>query len=296
MASLKDFSSLPKEIQLKIFSFLPHKLLFSLKTLNKSYNELITNTGFQTNIIFNSMNDMKKDLQNTILNFIKISTESPLDTSYCYLSIRDNLENVIVLHSELIERTVEGIGKKMNIYLKCKAKILDNNSETIEYSSLKNNKEMQGLVSRIKNCQKVIVREKDVEEPTVDNIPGNPVLTLFSVDPLYSNTRNGPPLYTTSIMKNILLEKNKSLPILYGFLEAGMVLEYYCLDFPIIETFEFITSLNDNSKKMKRCIRLDPLQQMKSYHLNNVKLIEYNKKDIQALEDFIKQIFNYFNN
>jgi len=357
MANLENFNNLPGEIKLRILSFLPHQTLFSFKTLNKEYRDLITNTGFQTNKIFNSYQDFIQKFPEILIQFIKTASECPLDFAYSYLTLRGHPENVIVLRAELSpskkEHLIEGLNQNMRIYVRAKAV---NNNSSSSFTSQKTSKEInlsnifQGLrlletsqisdiyqtqltnpdfirlLRSIKVCQRLVVREKDENHPMadIDHIPGPEVIELFSTNLLFSQDPNVNNInnfinsngiidydainrrFTTSPMKTVLLDSEKAIPILHGYLESGLVLELHNILFPVIETFEYNTKskINDNDNNneknksyrfIKRTIRLQPLKQIESYDIINIKNLNSNanQKTISKLQNFVQNLFSY---
>lgn len=325
-----SFTKLPGELQLRIFSYLPSSSLFEMKRLSKRYNELIRTSGFQSNMILKQADlaEDNKNLESLLIDYIKLATECPLDYTYAYLCLRPYWDNAVIIHSKIQSHkdTIEGLNRRMNIYIKCKAVSPDihfegcqttiNNDDKKNSDDLYSNVEMKRLLNNIKLAKKLVVRIKEEdEEPnmelneygipmqtsnpiSVEHIPGPIVETLFEVQPLYNSSSNHSQSTTSSLLKTILLDPIKAYKILNGYLEAGLVLEFYYLNSPIIETYEYIENTSENNTKtykIKRCIRLDPLKQMDYFKLPNVENIELNKNVICSMAKYIKELFSYFN-
>lgn len=294
--NLEKFNSLPEELKLRILSFLPHQVLFSFRALNREYRDLITNTGFQTNQIFNSYQEFIDKFPEVLLNFIKTASECPLDYAYTYISLRGHPENIVVLRAELSplkrENRIEGLNPNMRIYVKAKAvhsseenqasditKIFQNlrlsSSNQGIYQTPLRNPDFIRLLKSIKVCQRLVVREKDEDHPMadIDHVPGPEVIELFSTSPLFSRDPNANNInnfinngmvdydglnrrYTSAPMKTVLLDANKGLPILHGYLTSGLVLELHNMLFPIIETYEYSNPNESPCPTIKRTIRL----------------------------------------
>lgn len=336
--NMEKFNSLPGELKLRILSYLPHNVLFSFKGLNREYRDLITNTGFQTNQIFNSYKDFINKIPEVLINFIKTAIECPLEYAYTYLSLRGHPENIIVLRAELSplknKDRNEDISTNLRIYVKAKAvrasevnqeanliKILENlrlsDSLLSIYQTPLKNPDFVRLIKSIKVCQRLVVREKDEIHPMadIDHVPGPEVIELFSTDPLYSRDPNANDIsnfinengivdydslnrrFTTVPMKTVLLNYEKGIPILHGYLASGLVLELHNMLFPIIETYEYITDEGkDNSNPLiKRTFRLQPLKQIDSFSIINVKDLNsnMNKATISKLQTFVQDLFRY---
>ncbi|KAL6621484.1 hypothetical protein LY90DRAFT_664158 [Neocallimastix californiae] len=265
MSIFEKFNSLPGEVKLRILSYLPHQTLFSFKTLNKEYRDLITNTGFQTNQIFNSYKDFIQKFPEVLNRFIKTAGECPLDFAYSYLTLRGHPENIIVLRAELSakrkEHLIEGINQNMRIYVRAKAvkssskipkevdisrifqglKLSESSPLLNIYQSQLSNPDFVRLIQSIKVCQRLVVREKDESHPMadIDHIPGPEVIELFAINPLFTRDPNTNNLnnyinsngsidydginrrFTTAPMKTVLLNSEKAIPILHGYLESG---------------------------------------------------------------------------
>ncbi|OUM66801.1 hypothetical protein PIROE2DRAFT_59149 [Piromyces sp. E2] len=334
---MEKFNNLPKELKLRILSFLPHQVLFSFKTLNREYRDLITNTGLQTNHIFNSYQDFIDKFPDVLFNFIKIAIDCPLDFAYTYLSLRGHPENIVVLRAELSplkkDNRIEGLNPNMRIYVKAKAAHSSeqnqniNITNTIQNLNLSNSNQMIyqiplknpdfiRLLKSIKICQKLVVREKDEIHPMadIDHIPGPEIIELFSTSPLFSRDPNANNInnfinngvidydslnrrYTSSPMKTILLNSNKGIPILHGYLASGLVLELYNMLFPIIETYEYNENKNyfSLSPSIKRTIRLQPIKQIESFSIINIKNLNSNMNSatISKLQSFVQELFCY---
>ncbi|ORX44639.1 hypothetical protein BCR36DRAFT_586012 [Piromyces finnis] len=328
--SMEKFNNLPKELKIRILSFLPHESLFSFKALNREYRDLITNTGFQTNLIFNSYQEFIDKFPDALLNFIKAASECPLGYTYSYLSLRGHPENIIVLRAELSQ--MEGINTNMRIYIKTKAAYISEQYQDVDLTNLNKNLELSNsyqmlkkillenpdfnrLLKNIKVCKKLVVREKDEIHPMadIDHIPGPEIIELFAVSPLFSRDININNInnfinnnvidyeslnshYTTAPMRTILLNVDKGLPILHGYLSSGLVLELHNMVFPIIETYEYCSSGKEHIKPtIKRTIRLQPLKQIDYFSIVNIKSLssDLNKKRICELKTFIQELFCY---
>ncbi|ORX81831.1 hypothetical protein BCR32DRAFT_327144 [Anaeromyces robustus] len=210
---MEQFNNLPKELKLRVLSFLPHHTLFSFRILNKEFRDLITNTGFQTNKIFNSYEEFTQKFPDILINFIKTASECPLDYAYAYLTFRGHPENIIVLRAELSVlrngNLVENGYPNMRIYVKAKASHLSEKNQEASISNVIQslrlskpvdsfyqakllNSEFVRLLKNIKICQRLVVREKDEIDPhaNVDHIPGPEVIELFSINPLFNRDPN----------------------------------------------------------------------------------------------------------